>query len=79
MWNYGLAVTVFKVRRRSGGQPLVTMGSEDHMFLSSVDKLVSVNSSSELIILRNCGHVVNVEQPDQFNRQVIAYLKEFGN
>jgi len=31
VWNYGLAVTVFKVRRRSGGQPLVTMGSEDHI------------------------------------------------
>ena len=30
---------------------------------------------SELFVVRNCGHVVNVEQPELFNETAIAFLK----
>ncbi len=55
---------------------LYIMGSEDYMFLPSISRLVRNHESSTLFVIPDCGHVVNVEQPDIFNRQVIGYLKE---
>ena len=51
------------------------MGSEDHLFLPSVGRLVSEHDSAELFVVENCGHVVNVEQPSIFNRETINFLK----
>ncbi len=59
-----------------GVRTLYIMGQEDHMFLPSISKLVQYHSSSKLFIIPNCGHVVNVEQPDVFNTQVIQFLKQ---
>ncbi len=50
------------------------MGSEDHMFLPSITQLVKNHSASELFVVENCGHVVNIEQPSVFNKEVISYL-----
>ncbi len=54
---------------------LYIMGSEDHMFLPSITQLVKTHKASELFVVRNCGHVVNIEQPNIFNKEVINYLK----
>lgn len=54
---------------------LYVMGAEDHMFLPSVTKIVQDHKSSKLLVVPNCGHVVNVEQPEIFNELVIDYLK----
>jgi pimeloyl-ACP methyl ester carboxylesterase len=54
---------------------LYVMGAEDHMFLPSITKLVKNHSSSQLLVIENCGHVVNVEQSEVFNTKVLAYLK----
>ncbi|NDE61088.1 MAG: alpha/beta hydrolase [Cyclobacteriaceae bacterium] len=51
------------------------MGDQDVMFLEPVRKLVRVHKSSLLEVLDNCGHVVNVEKPDQFNQLSLAFLK----
>ena len=53
---------------------LYVMGSEDHMFLPSITKLVKNHTSSTLIVIPECGHVVNVEQPEQFNSIVIQFI-----
>lgn len=54
---------------------LYIMGSEDHMFLPSIENLIkSHTKNSELIIIEDCGHVVNVDQPQIFNEKVIAYI-----
>jgi len=45
------------------------------MFLEPVRKLVKVHKNSLLQVLDNCGHVVNVEKPDQFNQLSLAFLK----
>jgi pimeloyl-ACP methyl ester carboxylesterase len=54
---------------------LYVMGSEDHMFLPSVRAIVKDHASAQLQVVDDCGHVVNVEQPEVFNQMVIDYLK----
>jgi pimeloyl-ACP methyl ester carboxylesterase len=67
-------LNLFRIKD-SGVRTLYIMGSEDHMFLPSISKLVGQHRSGELFVIPDCGHVVNVEQPDIFNRQVIQFLK----
>jgi len=54
---------------------LYVMGEEDYMFLPSVEKLASLQASAQLAIVPRCGHVVNVEQPQQFNATTLGFLK----
>ena len=55
---------------------LYVMGEEDYMFLPIVKKVVEKHyKSSQLIVIQNCGHVVNVEQPNIFNEKVLSFLK----
>lgn len=54
---------------------LYVMGEEDYMFLPSVRKVVQNHyKSSSLLVIENCGHVVNVEQPNIFNKEVISFI-----
>ena len=53
---------------------LYIMGSEDHMFLPSIRKIVETHQSALLHVIDNCGHVVNVEQPETFNAEAIKFL-----
>jgi pimeloyl-ACP methyl ester carboxylesterase len=54
---------------------LYVMGEEDYMFLPSVRKVVQSHyKSSQLIVLENCGHVVNLEQPNAFNETVLSFM-----
>ncbi len=60
----------------SGIPTLYIMGSEDYMFLPSITKLVRNHQSSELFVIPNCGHVVNVEMPSSFNLRAISFIKK---
>ncbi|GGW27359.1 alpha/beta fold hydrolase [Arenibacter certesii] len=53
---------------------LYLMGEEDYLFLPAVKKMVEKHRVSSLVVVENCGHVVNVEQPLFFNETVIKYL-----
>lgn len=56
---------------------LYVMGEEDYMFLPSVKKVVASHfKSAKLFIIQNCGHVVNVEQPQIFNETVIPFIHQ---
>ncbi|MBD3615712.1 MAG: alpha/beta hydrolase [Gracilimonas sp.] len=55
---------------------LYIMGSEDHMFLPPVQQIVNKHKNSTLQVIKNCGHVCNVERPGAFNRLSIQYLKQ---
>lgn len=57
---------------------LYIMGSEDHMFLPSITKLVGDHPSARLHVIKDCGHVVNVEQPHIFNAIAIDFLKSIS-
>lgn len=54
---------------------LYLMGEQDHMFLPTITKLVQHHPASQLIVVPNCGHVVNVEQPQTFNDRALNYLQ----
>lgn len=53
---------------------LYVMGAEDHLFLPSIKNIVSKHITSSLCVIDNCGHVVNVEQPETFNNQTIRFI-----
>ncbi len=55
---------------------LYVMGSQDYLFLPAVEKVVEKHTKSSLLTIDNCGHVVNVEQPQTFNTKVIAYISD---
>ena len=45
------------------------------MFLSSIKKIVKTQPNAILEIFKNCGHVVNIENPEKFNSTSIKFLK----
>ena len=53
---------------------LYIMGDEDYMFLPSIKKIAAKHKKSELHIVNDCGHVVNVDQPKEFNQVTIDYI-----
>lgn len=54
---------------------LYVMGEEDYMFLPSVQIMVNKQARfSKIHIIKDCGHVVNVEQPIIFNTTVLSFL-----
>ncbi len=57
---------------------LYVMGEEDYMFLPAVKLVVEKHQLSELVIVPNCGHVVNVEKPEHFNESTISFLNRQG-
>lgn len=54
---------------------LYIMGEQDHMFLPSISKLIKNHSNSKLVVIPDCGHVVNVEQPAYFNKKAIQFIE----
>ncbi len=50
------------------------MGKEDYMFLPFVKEVVQAHVSSSLITLSDSGHVVNIDQPEQFNNNLLTFL-----
>jgi pimeloyl-ACP methyl ester carboxylesterase len=50
------------------------MGEQDHLFLPSIKEITKKHFSAQLHIVKNCGHVVNVEQANEFNDKVITFL-----
>lgn len=53
---------------------LYVMGAEDHLFLPTVRRMAREHASAELAVVDDSGHVVNIDQPDTFNRLVLAFL-----
>jgi pimeloyl-ACP methyl ester carboxylesterase len=54
------------------------MGQQDHLFLPSIEKIVQHHKMAQLRVINNCGHVVNVEQPQSFNDQAVAFIKSLA-
>lgn len=53
---------------------LYVMGEEDHLFLPSIKNIVKLHPKASLFVIKKCGHVVNVEQPETFNSQTIRFI-----
>ncbi len=57
---------------------LYVMGEEDYLFLPSIKKIVSQHELSNLLVVANTGHVVNVEQPQFFNEKTIEFINKLS-
>ena len=53
---------------------LYIMGDQDYMFLPSVKKVTESDPLSQLLVIEECGHVVNVEKPEKFNDGMLMFL-----
>ena len=53
---------------------LYVMGANDYMFLPAIEKNISSNPKDKLIVVPDCGHVVNVEKATEFNRISLNFL-----
>ena len=56
---------------------LYIMGEEDHMFLPPVRKMVKDFKHSFLVVVEGSGHVVNVDKPEEFNRESLNFLLNY--
>lgn len=56
---------------------LYVMGDEDFMFLPAIKKIITKHTKhSSLKIIENCGHVVNVEKPLEFNSIALNFIQQ---
>lgn len=54
---------------------LYVMGDEDSMFLPAIQQTVKTHVNfSKLIVIPNCGHVVNIDKPEIFNNTVFNFI-----
>ncbi len=55
---------------------LYIFGSEDHLFISKAQDYVNKDKNASLIIIKDVGHMCNVECPKEFNKHSIEFIKE---
>ena len=68
-----------RVEHENNDKPTIyIMGSEDHMFLAPVKSIVELNPRILLNIVPNCGHVVNIEQAEQFNEISLNFIRKLA-
>lgn len=53
---------------------LFLMGDEDHLFMPPVKEVVRIQESFELQMIKESGHVCNIDQPELFNQVCIDYI-----
>jgi len=53
---------------------LYIMGEEDHLFLPSIRAIARKHINASLIVVKNAGHVVNVDKALIFNQKAIDYI-----
>ncbi|QAS54422.1 alpha/beta fold hydrolase [Halobacillus litoralis] len=57
---------------------LYLTGEDDHMFKKDVTKDLTDMPKATLIVLSNSGHVVNLDQPDAFNKVSLTFMQTKG-
>jgi pimeloyl-ACP methyl ester carboxylesterase len=53
---------------------LYVMGDQDYLFLEPIRKMIRNVQHAALFVVEECGHVVNIERANIFNKEVISYL-----
>ena len=53
---------------------LYLMGRQDHLFVNDAIDMVKMEKNGQLEIIENCGHIVNIEQAELFNKKAIQFL-----
>lgn len=55
---------------------LFIMGDSDHMFLKPTINFVKEDKNSQIYIIKNGGHIINIDCPDEVNRVSLNFLKK---
>jgi pimeloyl-ACP methyl ester carboxylesterase len=55
---------------------LVLVGAADTPFLAAADVMAAKIPGASKVVLEGAGHAANLDQPDAFNRAVLAFLDE---
>ncbi|MFW6177943.1 MAG: alpha/beta fold hydrolase [Desulfohalobiaceae bacterium] len=54
---------------------LFISGERDHLFLRHVHEHISKDPKAALHVIPDCGHVCNIQAPQEFNRVCLQYLQ----
>jgi pimeloyl-ACP methyl ester carboxylesterase len=57
---------------------LYLMGQHDSLFLPGIRSLIEKHKRSQLKVIPNCGHVVNIDAPSEFNKICIDFIQNAG-
>lgn len=68
------ALLYFFRNRDPNIKTLYMMGAQDHLFKPTVEIIVQKQLQTTLHIIKNCGHVVNIEGATIFNQKVLEFL-----
>jgi pimeloyl-ACP methyl ester carboxylesterase len=55
---------------------LVLVGAEDSPFLAAAEVMAAKIPGATKVVLAGAGHAANLDQPDAFNRAVVAFLED---
>ena len=61
---------------------LVVVGANDKPFLAATDYMAAKIAGAQKVVIPDAGHSVNMDQPEPFNRAVVAFLDRlagYGN
>jgi pimeloyl-ACP methyl ester carboxylesterase len=53
---------------------LVVVGADDAPFLAAANYMAAKIPGAQKVVIPNAGHAANIDQPDAFNRAVLAFL-----
>lgn len=57
---------------------LVLVGADDQPFLGAADYVAAKIPGARKVVIPEAGHLCNLDQPDQFNQHVLAFLGQIG-
>ena len=57
---------------------LIIVGRDDEQFLAPTEMMVSRMPNAESIVIEDAAHSVNIDQPEAFDRAVLAFLEKHG-
>ncbi|MCP3740079.1 alpha/beta fold hydrolase [Rossellomorea sp. BNER] len=68
--------SIYRICKRTSMIPkLYLSGSEDHLFISPLQKDIQNDPNAEFILIEKCGHVCNLDKSEEFNRLALAFLQ----
>ena len=72
-----LDTTLKRYAKSIHGIPVLFIsGRQDHMFIEDVMKMAELEPQGTLAVIENCGHIVNIEKSEEFNRRSLDWLRE---
>ena len=65
-----------RYQKQPHGLPILFIsGRQDHMFIEDVKKMAILEPKGMMAVVENCGHIVNIEQAEEFNRVTLDWLR----